>query len=93
MTAVLSPSTPEEAAAALAEASRAHESVSVVGGGTRSRRGRPRQPPDRELRTAGLRAVVAHEPAGGLVLRLGDTFFVDEEAKLHDVTVAHALRA
>ena len=35
----------------------------------------------------------AHEPAGGLVLRLGDTFFVDEEAKLHDVTVAYALRA
>ena len=35
----------------------------------------------------------AHEPAGRLVLRLGDTFSVDEEAKLHDVTVTHALRA
>ena len=34
-----------------------------------------------------------HEPAGRLVLRLGDTFSVDEEAKLHDVTVTHALRA
>ena len=63
MTAVLSPSTPEEAASALAEASRARESVAVVGGGTRSRRGRPCPAPDRELRTAGLRAVVAHEPA------------------------------
>ncbi len=81
MTAVLSPSTPEEAAAALAEASRARESVSVVGGGTRSRRGRPRQAPDRELRTAGLRAVVAHEPAD-LTLTIGGGLPVVELAEL-----------
>ena len=41
VTAVLSPSTPQEAAAALAEAGRARATVAVVGGGTRSRRGRP----------------------------------------------------
>jgi hypothetical protein len=35
----------------------------------------------------------AHEPAGRLVLRLGDTLSVDQEAELHDVAVAHALRA
>ncbi len=63
MTEVLSPASPQDAAAALAEATAARASVNVVGGGTRSRRGRPGPPPDRELRTAGLRAVVAHEPA------------------------------
>lgn len=63
MTEVVSPASPEEAAAALAEASAARASVGVVGGGTRSRRGRPAPAPERELRTAGLRAVVAHEPA------------------------------
>ncbi len=63
MTEVLAPASPQDAAAALAEATAAHASVDLVGGGTRSRRGRPGPPPDRELRTAGLRAVVAHEPA------------------------------
>jgi glycolate oxidase FAD binding subunit len=63
VTEVLAPASPQDAAAALAEATAARASVDVVGGGTRSRRGRPGPPPDRELRTAGLRAVVAHEPA------------------------------
>ncbi|HEX2508021.1 MAG TPA: FAD-binding protein [Miltoncostaeaceae bacterium] len=63
MTEALSPATPQEAAAALAEASEARASVGVVGGGTRSRRGRPAPPPDRLLRTGGMRRVVAHEPA------------------------------
>jgi glycolate oxidase FAD binding subunit len=63
VTAVLEPTSPHEAAAALAAASRERAVVSVVGGGTRSRRGRPAPPADRELRTAGLRRVVAHEPA------------------------------
>lgn len=63
MTAVVAPASPEEAAAALADASAARAAVVVVGGGTRSRRGRPAPPPDRELRTGGLRRVVAHEPA------------------------------
>ena len=35
MTAVLSPATPQEAAATLAEASRERATVTVVGGGTR----------------------------------------------------------
>ena len=63
MTEVVAPATPAEAAAALADATAARASVAVVGGGTRSRRGRPVPPPDRELRTGGMRRVVAHEPA------------------------------
>jgi glycolate oxidase FAD binding subunit len=63
VSAVATPATPAEAAAALAEASAAREPVAVVGGGTRSRRGRPAPPPARELRTGGMRRVVAHEPA------------------------------
>jgi glycolate oxidase FAD binding subunit len=63
VTEVLAPATPREAAAALADASAARASVGVVGGGTRSRRGRPGPPPDRELRTGAVRRVVAHEPA------------------------------
>jgi len=63
VSAVAGPATPAEAAAALAEASAARERVAVVGGGTRSRRGRPAPPADHELRTTGLRRVVAHEPA------------------------------
>ena len=63
MTTALSPATPQEAAAALAEATAARASVAVVGGGTRSRRGRPAPPADRELRTTAMRRVVAHEPA------------------------------
>jgi hypothetical protein len=33
----------------------------------------------------------AHEPAGRLVLRLGEALSVDEEAELHGLAVAHAL--
>ena len=60
MTAVLSPSTPRELAALLRRRAGERASVTVVGGGTRSRRGRPSPAADREVRTAGLRAVVAH---------------------------------
>ena len=63
MTDVIAPTSPAEAAAALAEASAARARVTVVGGGTRSRRGRPGPPADRELRTTGMDRVVAHEPA------------------------------
>ena len=62
MTEILSPSSPLEAASALAAASAAGASVAVVGGGTRSRRGRPGPAPDRELRTGAMRRVLAHEP-------------------------------
>jgi glycolate oxidase FAD binding subunit len=62
VTGVLAPSTPAEAAEALARASAARETVAVVGGGTRSRRGRPAPPADHELRTTGMSRVVAHEP-------------------------------
>jgi glycolate oxidase FAD binding subunit len=58
----LAPSTPAEAAEALREATAARETVDVVGGGTRSRRGRPGPAGDRELRTTGMARVVAHEP-------------------------------
>lgn len=63
MTVTLAPSSPAEAAEALAEATAARARVAVVGGGTRSRRGRPGPAPDRELRTTGMDRVVAHEPA------------------------------
>lgn len=63
MTALLAPASPAEAAEALAEATAARARVRVVGGGTRSRRGRPGPPADRELRTTGMDRVVAHEPA------------------------------
>ena len=63
MTTTLAPRTPAEAAEALAEATAARASVTVTGGGTRSRRGRPGPPADRELRTTGMDRVVAHEPA------------------------------
>lgn len=33
----------------------------------------------------------AHEPAGRLVLRLGEALSVDEEAELHGLAVAHSL--
>lgn len=63
MIVALAPSTPAEAAAALAEASAAGERVRIVGGGTRSRMGRPALAPERELRTVGLARVIAYEPA------------------------------
>ncbi|HET6692434.1 MAG TPA: FAD-binding protein, partial [Miltoncostaeaceae bacterium] len=59
---VARPSSPEECAAALAAASAAGEAVDVVGGGTRSRVGRPGPPAPRRLETGGMAAVVAHEP-------------------------------
>lgn len=63
MTAALAPTTPDEVAEALAAASAAGARVVVVGGGTRSRRGRPGPPADQELRTGGMNRLVAHEPA------------------------------
>lgn len=63
MTAELTPASPAEAAAALAQATADGAAVDVVGGGTRSRRGRPGPPAPRTLRTGGMRRVVAHEPA------------------------------
>jgi len=60
---VLIPSSPAEVAEALAGATASRERVTVVGGGTRSRRGRPGPAADRELRTSGIARVVAHEPA------------------------------
>ena len=59
---VAAPATPQECAAALADASAAGEAVDVVGGGTRSRVGRPGPPAPRRLQTTGMRRVVAHEP-------------------------------
>ncbi len=58
----LRPTSPAEAAEALAAASAARERLAVVGGGTRSRRGRPGPEPDAVLRTGGMDRVVAHEP-------------------------------
>lgn len=57
------PGSREELAAVLAEASAGRRTVAVVGGGTRSRRGRPGPPAGLELRTGGLGRLVAHEPA------------------------------
>ena len=59
----LRPASPAEAAEALAAATAAGERVAVVGGGTRSRRGRPGPEPDALLLTRGMDRVVAHEPA------------------------------
>ncbi len=59
----LSPATPAEAAQALAAATAERVRVRVVGGGTRSRRGRPAAPAGCELRTTGMSRLVAHEPA------------------------------
>ncbi len=62
MSAVLTPASADELAAVLRDATAARRSIDVVGGGTRSRRGRPGPAGDLELRTGGLRRVVAHEP-------------------------------
>jgi glycolate dehydrogenase FAD-binding subunit len=58
----LRPSSPAEAAEALAAATAARERVAVRGGGTRSRRGRPGPEPDVVLHTTGMARTVAHEP-------------------------------
>jgi glycolate oxidase FAD binding subunit len=63
VTTTISPASQQEAAEALARASAEGERVVVTGGGTRSRRGRPAPPAGLELRTGGLRRVIAHEPA------------------------------
>ena len=56
VTEVLSPASPAGGGRGAGRGERgARASVGVVGGGTRSRRGRPGPAPDRELRTAGLR--------------------------------------
>ncbi|MGD9571807.1 MAG: FAD-binding oxidoreductase [Thermoleophilia bacterium] len=62
--AALSPGSQEELAAALREASVAGTPVEIVGGGTRSRSGRPPAPDggDLSLNTRGLDQVIAHEP-------------------------------
>lgn len=59
----LTPSSPAEVAEELRRASADGLAVDVVGGRTRSRRGRPGPRADHELHTTGLAAVVAHEPA------------------------------
>lgn len=63
MSATLAPASAQELAGALREATARRRAVDVVGGGTRSRRGRPGAPAEVRLRTTGLRRVVAHEPA------------------------------
>jgi glycolate oxidase FAD binding subunit len=62
VTATLTPSSREELAEALRSATAAGTPVDVVGGGTRSRIGRPGPPGELALRTAGLTQLVAHEP-------------------------------
>lgn len=62
MTTALAPSSQEELAEALREASAAGTPVDVVGGGTRSRIGRPGAPGELTLHTSGLTRLVAHEP-------------------------------
>jgi len=59
----LAPSSQEEVAAALAEASRAGRPVVPVGGGTRSRRGAPAPADAVDLSTAALDRVIEHTPA------------------------------
>jgi glycolate oxidase FAD binding subunit len=56
------PTSPEEVAALLAQASREGRPVTPVGGGTRWRRGRPADPGER-LPTEGLARLVEHAPA------------------------------
>lgn len=60
---VLAPASPAELAEQLRAASAARRPLDVVGGGTRSARGRPDPRADDQVRTAGLARVVAHEPA------------------------------
>lgn len=81
MTSTLAPASPAEVAEALAAASAAGEPVDVVGGGTRSRRGHAGPVAEHRLSTAGLRAVVAHEPAD-LTLTVGAGMPVTDVAEL-----------
>ena len=60
---VLAPGSPAELAELLRAATAAGRPLDVVGGGTRSARGRPDPRADDLVSTAGLARVVAHEPA------------------------------
>jgi len=62
VTTVVTPPSADDLAEVLREATRSRRSIDVVGGGTRSRCGRPAAPADLELHTSALRRVVAHEP-------------------------------
>lgn len=68
----LRPTTFEEAAAGLASAARAGQSVRILGGGTKLEWGAPGQPADLELQTSALNQIVEHN-AGDLtaVLQAG----------------------
>jgi glycolate oxidase FAD binding subunit len=63
----LQPTSPEEAARALAGAAREGLTVRITGGGTKPWGTPPAAPPDQELSTLGLRRVVEHE-AGDFTL-------------------------
>jgi glycolate oxidase FAD binding subunit len=58
----VSPTTADEVAEALREATAERRHVTTIGGGTRSRAGRPVDP-GRTLSTAGLRRIIEHTPA------------------------------
>lgn len=77
----LAPSSPAEVARELARATGAGTAVDVVGGGTRSRRGRPTPVAGVALHTSGLTRVVAHEPAD-LTLTVEAGIRVTEVARL-----------
>lgn len=81
MTGELRPGSPAEAADMLRAASASRERLAVVGGGTRSRRGRPGPPPDAVLLTGGMSALVAHEPAD-LTLTVGAGMPAAEAARI-----------
>jgi glycolate oxidase FAD binding subunit len=60
MSSQLQPTTVEEAATALSEASAAGETVRIIGSGTKASWGASGPPPDRELHTGGLCRLVEH---------------------------------
>lgn len=61
--ALTAPDSREALAVLLADATERGEQVRVLGGGTSSRRGWPREVPEQVISTAGLDRIVAHEPA------------------------------
>jgi len=77
----LTPTSPQEVAEELRRATAGGTAVDVVGGGTRSRRGRPGPRAGLQLHTGGLRRVVAHEPAD-LTLTVGAGIPMTELAAL-----------